>query len=390
MRPNPQMQLQCDYFNAYACRSCSLLDRSLEDIAQLKYASLVELLLKECTLKPEQIDRLVSPKQFFPSRAKAKLSVSGSVANPIIGLIDENFAGKELLNCPLHLPVLNEIANFIHASIPSSGLTPYDIQTRKGELKSSILTCDARQTGVIVRFVLRSQLLLPKIKQLLPELLAKFPTVRVVSVNTQPLPAAILEGPEEIVLTEGTFIEERFNEVRLCYGPQSFIQVTPEIAERLYHFVANETFKRKPKVLGDIYCGVGGFSLTAAPHAERVYAMELSSEAIANAERGAKFNGISNVQFQAGDAKDFFSCFPDISFSQLIINPPRRGLPVELIDAILRQRIETLIYSSCNPETLIRDMNLFAQRYDCSSITPFDMFPLTKHLEVVAVLGCSK
>lgn len=384
------MNLSCPYFERNSCRSCSLLELSLEEISLHKINALVEIVSQKAELSSEVIKPLVSPGQIFPSRAKAKLSVSGSVDRPIIGLIDLDYQGRELLNCPLHFPVLNTIAERICQLITKFKLTPYSIVERTGELKALLLTCNSDQTEVMVRFVLRSRSLLKQLESVAAELQSAFSTVIkakvVVSANIQPKPAAILEGPEEIYFTELQQISQRYNDLTFLFSAQSFMQVTPSVAERLYRFVAEQVAQRGAKHVGEIYCGVGGFALSAARSAKSVAGMELSSSAIQNARAAATLNGIENTTFVAGDATTFFDSFAETRFDLMVLNPPRRGVAAEVLEQITERNIETVIISSCNPESLVRDIQGLGSRYRSVSLSPFDMFPLTPHLEVVAVL----
>jgi 23S rRNA (uracil747-C5)-methyltransferase len=181
------------------------------------------------------------------------------------------------------------------------------------------------------------------------------------------------------------------------------MQVTPEVGTELYRWVADEcralTGKgiesetplrdgTLPRVL-DLFCGVGGFGLSVAPYCTSVVGIELSQDAVEAATANAGRNQISNVQFYRGDLLDiptFHNSYTECD--TIIVNPPRRGLGSELCEQLTkRESLENIIYSSCNPETLAKDLELLSQRFIVKNVRAFDMFPLTHHCEVVAVLG---
>ena len=174
------------------CRSCTYLDIGLETALQKKYQRFVEL--GAAQLSHCEIIKPFTVISAFGSRAKAKLLVSGTAQDPIIGLQDKNFHGIELESCPLHLPVLNRITKTIHTKIPEYDLEPYDVKARRGELKGIIISTNQNETEVLVRFVLRSRDVEDKIRALSPVLQSLYPEIQGVSINIQPIPHAILEG----------------------------------------------------------------------------------------------------------------------------------------------------------------------------------------------------
>lgn len=379
------MEETCPYFNRGQCRSCSLLDQPAERRALDKFtrfaASVNESLGAGASISP-----LWQPSRVFPSRTKAKFSVSGNMKEPVIGLTDQNQRSVELLDCPLHLPELNEVLPFIKNGISAHKIAPYHIERQQGELKGLILKSNEDGSQVLLRFVLRSKEALSRVKRLAREIHKEFPFVKVISVNIQPLPAAILEGEEEVFLTGEKVIWESFAGVKMAFQPQSFSQVTHETAEALYSHVAGLLAQTSTKSLLDLFCGVGGFSLIASPRLEWGKGVELSKQAIECAALSCKENGISNLAFEAGDVEKYLAEYSGERPEAILFNPPRRGLSPAIIERAVSLEPRVVLYSSCNPETLLRDLKQFEKSYSVKSLAPFDMFPLTEHLEVVALL----
>jgi 23S rRNA (uracil747-C5)-methyltransferase len=212
----------------------------------------------------------------------------------------------------------------------------------------------------------------------------------VVSCNIQPLPAAILEGPEEIILTEAKTIEITYNGIPLTFSPQSFMQVTHEVAEALYARAARYVGEQSYSDALDLFCGVGGFSLSTASAVKTVRGVEFSPSAVKSAQAAAQRLGITNASFTADDVERFLergdSGTPDL----VIANPPRRGLSPTIISSLQNLSPRTILYSSCNPDTFARDLHALSDRYDLERIALFDMFAMTEHCEVLGILRRGK
>ncbi len=312
------------------------------------------------------------------------MSVSGTLESPCIGILNNELEGQELLDCPLHVPLVNRTLSAIRGLIAEFKLVPYDISARRGELKGLIVRASAAGDSVTARFVLRSTEAVPRVRKAAAKLAEEIPELDTVTANIQPVPHAILEGPEEIVLAGTGLLWERYGEVELAFSPQSFSQVSPETAAALYGHVTARIAKTRPEKLLDLYCGVGGFSIFAANHCGRVTGVELAPQAIDCARRGAEKNGRTNIEFHAEPVGEFLrrtALGPDA----IVCNPPRRGLLREVTTELERLAPERIWYSSCNPETLFDDLDALAS-YEPLSFAPFEMFPLTEHIEVVCEL----
>jgi len=314
------------------------------------------------------------------------MTVTGTLNAPCIGIVRSDLSSADLTECPLTPEPIRKLLRELKKLIGSHKLEPYSISARRGELKHIIVMADHAISSAIVRFVLRSTECVVRLRKCVSSLQEAFPWIQVVSCNIQPLPAALLEGPEEIVLTPTSHIREIYGDIPLYLSPQSFMQVTPAIATRLYQraavAAANQGFK---KVL-DLYCGAGGFSLHLARHVEHVTGVEVSQSAIASARRSASEIGASNTTFIA-DAVERFLTLKGIEKPDVVlVNPPRRGLTEDVRISLRELNPRTIFYSSCNPETFATDCQALSDTYHVTSIDPFDMFPMTEHIELFAAL----
>jgi 23S rRNA (uracil747-C5)-methyltransferase len=313
-------------------------------------------------------------------RNKAKMVVSGSVAEPVLGILGPD-GGVDLQDCGLHERSVAQALPVLASFITDAGLTPYDVATRRGELKYVLVT-GAPSGQLMVRFVCRSQEPVARIRKYLGRLTDSLPAV-VVSVNVQPEHKAILEGDQEIVLTAVAELVVTVNDVELSLRPQSFFQTNTEVAAALYRTAQAWVAEPVGAQVWDLYCGVGGFALHLARTGHQVIGLEVSESAVASARSTAERLGLS-VRFECGDASSFAyaeGSVPDL----VVVNPPRRGVGPELAGWLGSSGVSRVLYSSCNPESLAADLAAM------SGLVPvraqvFDMFPQTAHAEVLVLL----
>jgi 23S rRNA (uracil747-C5)-methyltransferase len=268
----------------------------------------------------------------------------------------------------------------IAAFITRAQLTPYDIPARRGELKNVLLT-ESPDGRLMLRFVLRSSESLARIRKHLPGLLVELPQLAVVTANLLPEHKAVLEGELEVPLTADETLAMRLDDVTLHLRPGSFFQTNTEIAAGLYRQAREWLDELAPASVWDLYCGVGGFALHVAAPGRRVRGIEVSAPAIESARMSATEAGV-DATFEVGDATAITGIdAPDA----VIVNPPRRGLGAELCATLETSSVGTVVYSSCNAESLARDLAAMPSLRP-RRIRVFDMFPQTDHYEVMVLL----
>ncbi|WP_240221244.1 23S rRNA (uracil(747)-C(5))-methyltransferase RlmC [Rheinheimera hassiensis] len=377
--------MHCVHFAAKRCQSCHWLDKPYPAQLALKQQQLASLL---APFNPaEVLEPVASAQQGF--RYKAKMVALGTTDKPMLGIINAQGETVDLADCPLYPPAFVPAFALCKAFIQRAKLTPYDITARCGELKFILLSQSLHSGRFMLRFVLRSKNCLASIKKHLPWLLAQWPELEVCSVNLQPKPAALLEGEEEIILTEQTLLAEQLNQVPLYLTPQSFFQTQPVMAAALYQTAADWAAQLQQQQeafaqIWDLFCGVGGFGLHVVTSAQQLNGIEIAEKAIASAQRSAKEMGLTQVQFQALDSVAFARAAaqaPDL----LVVNPPRRGLGEALCKDIQRLAPHWLIYSSCNAQTLAQDLTVLPD-YKLLKVQLFDMFAHSSHFEVLTLL----
>lgn len=399
--------MKCDYYDAGRCRSCALMGRDHAEQVAGKVAHCRQLLADYPGIDWQE--PFAGAEAGF--RNKAKMVVSGTTRRPKIGILDADGHGVDLRRCGLITPGIAEALRVLSNLIRAARLTPYDVPARAGELKYLLVT-EAPSGELMVRFVLRSQALVPVLREHLPGLMERLPTLRVASANVQPEHKAVLEGEVEIPLTQQTSLTMDVNGIGLHVRPRSFFQTNTEVGAALYRQGAAWVDEVAPSSVWDLYCGVGGFALhlaapaatahdgagqagtghegvepgAAARPARRVTGIELSAEAIASAELTRDELGLEGVEFAAGDATEFaLNAAQESRPEMVVVNPPRRGIGAELSGWLEESGIRHVLYSSCNALTLAKDLKRMP------SFTPvkarvMDMFPQSNHYEVITLL----
>ncbi len=372
--------MHCALYDAERCRSCQWLPLPYTTQLEQKQSQLHALLAQQPV--KTWLPPVTSPQEKF--RNKAKMVVSGSVERPLLGLLHRDGTPVDLTGCPLYPDTFEAIFTQLKPFIARAGLTPYHVVRRRGELKFILLTESAASGELMLRFVLRSKTKLDALRRALPWLQQQLPQLRVISVNIQPVAMAILEGDEEIILTDHQALPEQLNDVPLWIRPQSFFQTNPQVAAALYATARRWVSALSVTSMWDLFCGVGGFGLHCATPDMRLTGIEISAEAIACARRAADQMGLQHVSFAALDSTAFATGEGAVA-DLVLVNPPRRGIGAELCRWLSEMAPPWILYSSCNASTMASDIALLTD-YAIEKVQLFDMFPHTAHSEVLTLL----
>ncbi len=377
--------MQCDYFDAGRCRSCTLMGTPYAAQLDAKRDRVAEA-LGDAAPGLRWLDPAPSPPSHY--RNKAKLVVGGRMGAPTLGILDERGRGVDLRRCGLYEPGLSATFDTLHRFVGDLGLEPYDVPGRRGELKYLIITSSPAGEHLL-RFVLRTPRHLAELRTALPALLAELPSLQVVTANLHPEHKAVLEGDTELPLTTQTLLPVRAGDVTLLLGPRSFFQTNTVVAGALYRQARDWVDDADSGVVWDLYCGVGGFALHSAAPGRTVVGVETSTDAV-DAARAAAARRVDaagpasagTVTFVVGDAT---TTTPSPAPDLVVVNPPRRGIGPELAAWLAASTASTVLYSSCNVTSLARDLAAMPSLRAVEGRV-FDMFPQTPHTEVMVRL----
>ena len=366
------------------CGGCNLRHVKYEETLKMKQNAVQSLVNK--TLKNKlQIKETVGMENPLHYRNKAQYPIGiNKKGEPVIGV----FANRthEVIpidNCLIQNKKSEEIAKFIIEFIKEKNISIYDEKTGKG-LVRHIVTKVGIKTGEIMCVIVINGHKIPNENELVENLKTKYPEIKAIVKNINMKNTNVILGQENINLYGNGYIEDILGEYKFKISPLSFYQVNPVQAEKLYDLGVSMAEITKNDIVFDLYCGIGTISLFMSKFAKKVYGIEIVEEAVKMAKENAQNNNVSNTEFFAGDVEivlDDLINNKGLKADVVMFDPPRKGLDKKSIDNILNIRPKKIVYISCNPATLIRDLADFENEYDIKTIIPVDMFPFTSHVE---------
>ncbi len=375
------------------CGGCNLRHVKYEETLKMKQNAVQSLVNK--TLKNKlQVKETVGMENPLHYRNKAQYPIGiNKRGEPVIGV----FANRthEVIpidNCLIQNKKSEEIAKFIIEFIKEKNISIYDEKTGKG-LVRHIVTKVGIKTGEIMCVIVINGYKIPNENELVENLKTRYPEIKAIVKNINMKNTNVILGQENINLYGNGYIEDILGEYKFKISPLSFYQVNPVQAEKLYNLGVSMAEITKNDVVFDLYCGIGTISLFMSKFAKKVYGIEIVEEAVKMAKENAQNNNVSNTEFFAGDVEivlDDLINNKGLKADVVMFDPPRKGLDKKSIDNILNIRPKKIVYISCNPATLIRDLADFENEYDIKTIIPVDMFPFTSHVECVSVLQHKK
>jgi len=290
--------------------------------------------------------------------------------------------------CLLENEKANAIIGTIRGMLKSFKIKTYDEDTDYGLLRH-VMVRTGYQTGqIMVVLVLRSSIL-PSKNNFVKALLKEHPEITTIVINVNDKRTSMVLGGRQQVIYGPGYIEDELCGLRFKISPRSFYQVNPPQAEILYRKAAEYAdLSGKEKVL-DAYCGTGTIGMTVAAKAGSVLGVELNQDAVKDAIAGARKNQISNIRFFQADAGEFMEAMArkGEKADVVLMDPPRSGSSEKFLAALVKLKPKKVVYVSCNPETLARDLQyLCAKGYSLKRAAAVDMFPFTDDIEVVVSL----
>jgi len=293
-----------------------------------------------------------------------------------------------LQECHLQEKVSYRLLDFVRSYCIENDIQAFNTHKNEGFMRHLMIRTSGHRDDLMVNMVTyRDEP--DTVQRLSDKLLEAFPEITTIvnNVNDQPNPTAV--GRFEHVLHGPGYIVDKICDHSFKIHANAFFQTNTKQAEKLYDVARQYAALDNGGHLFDLYCGVGTLSLYMADKADKVTGIELVEVAIENARFNAKENGVTNVEFVLGDMKDTFN---DLFLEQngrpdcVITDPPRSGMHPDVVERLADLKLKKLVYVSCNPSTMARDLKILKDVYEVESVQPVDMFPQTYHIEAVARL----
>ena len=292
-------------------------------------------------------------------------------------------------DCLIEDQKCQEIIRTIRGLLKSFKIKTYDEDTGYGLLRH-VLVRRGFQTGEIMVVLVLGSPILPSKNNFVKALRKEHPEITTVVINVNDKRTSMVLGEREIPVYGKGYIQDRLCGCTFRISPKSFYQVNPIQTEKLYQTaVAFAGLTGKEEVI-DAYCGIGTIGMVAARYAKRVIGVELNKDAIRDARINAKANQIGNIEFRQGDAGEFMvdMAKKGQNADVVFMDPPRAGSDEKFLSSLVILKPEKVVYISCNPETLARDLKYLVRKgYAVKEIQPVDMFPWTGHVETVCLLS---
>lgn len=284
---------------------------------------------------------------------------------------------------------IDEILQATLAILNKYDLSAYDEQTQKGLIRHLMVRRGYYSHEAMVAIVTNGKSF-PHGDKIANEIIESMPDVKSVIQNVNNRNTNVILGNQDIVLAGASTITDTLNGLKFKISAHSFYQVNPQQTEVLYNEAIKQAGLTGNETVIDAYCGIGTISLNLAEHARKVYGVEIVPEAIADAKENAQLNHIDNVDFEVGNAEEWMAKWESqgINPDVIMVDPPRKGLTNSLIHSAAAMNPKKIVYVSCNPATLVRDIQQFMDEgYHVSQpIQPVDQFPMTQHIESVTLL----
>ena len=285
-------------------------------------------------------------------------------------------------------PAINEAVQVVKDIFSELGIPAYNEKTHKGVLRH-IMARYGKQTGELMVVLVTRTTSIPFVEKIVKEIIARLPHVKSIVQNVNMKKTNVILGETTNVLWGSEVIYDFIGNVKFAISAKSFYQVNPDQTKVLYDKALEYAGLTGEETVIDAYCGIGTISLFLAQKAKKVVGVEIVSDAIEDARRNAELNDIKNVEFAAGSAETVISNWYNEGNSAdvLVVDPPRKGCDEALLQTILEMKPKKVVYVSCNPGTLARDLRILEDGgYKTVEIQPVDMFPMTTHIENVASL----
>ncbi len=396
--PSPdRVVAPCPYFGR--CGGCRLQHVAYPAQLRFKEKQVRDCLERLGGLPPIDVRPILPAPELYGYRNKMEFTVAGAPGAPTLGLhqADRYDVVLDIDRCLLQSDTMNTLLAEVRREIAARGVSVYRPrgggETHGGEEGEGLLRFvtlrEGRHTGEAMVNVVASA---PDVEALGPiaeDLRARVPATASVVLNVNAKKASVAVGTEEHLLLGRDHIRESLHGVIFQVSPNSFFQTNTLQAERLFALVEDGCALSGAETLLDLYSGTGAISLLLARRCRRVYGIEVSAAAVADAGRNTRLNGIDNCTFLSGEVRHVLPSLVQegVRAEVVVADPPRAGFHPKALAAVATLAPGRIVYVSCNPATLARDLGDLARHgYRVDWVQPVDMFPQTPHIEAVARL----
>lgn len=291
-------------------------------------------------------------------------------------------------DCIIQNSEVDKLARIAFKIMVNNGISSYDEKTGKGTLRH-IVTRIAKNTGELMLMIVTNGENLNNKEKIVNEILESYPNVTTILQNVNKENSNVILGKKCVSLYGKGYIVDKLGDYKFKISPLSFYQVNPVQTEALYNIALNFAELTGTETVFDLYSGIGTISIFVADKAKKVYGVEVVEPAVEDAKINAEMNEIKNAEFIVGEAEKVIPKMykKGIKADVVFVDPPRKGCDESLLETIKEMKPQKVVYVSCNPATLGRDLKYLTNNgFEIKKVQPLDLFPQTSHVECVALI----
>ena len=368
---------------------CQLEHISYEGQLKYKENQVRQVLTRIGKLEDVVVHPILGMEEPFHYRNKAQVPVGEKDGKLIAGFFKPR--SHEIVDTNeslIQLPQVNEAVQVVKEICSELGIPAYQEESHKGVIRH-IMARYGKQTEELMVVIITRTTDLPQKNRLVEEMVARLPKLKSIVHNVNSKRTNVIMGEKTSVLWGNEVIYDYIGDVKFAISALSFYQVNPVQTKVLYDKALEYANLSGEENVIDAYCGIGTISLFLAQKAKKVFGVEVVPEAIEDAKRNAELNEIKNAEFAAGEAEVVIPKWykEGNTADVLVVDPPRKGCDEALLQTIIEMKSKKVVYVSCNPGTLARDLRILEDGgYRTVEVQPVDMFPMTTHVECCAWL----
>ena len=379
----------CNHFTK--CGGCSFRHISYDAELKIKKKHVSDCISRIGGFKDTKIDEIVPAENLNFYRNKSQIPVGNAGGKIISGFFSPH--SHRIVNCDeclLHPAEFDKIVCAVKFWMERFKISAYNEASGKG-LVRHIYMRYAEKTGEIMVCLAVNGGDIPFKNELLKVLTENFKNIKGVILNINREKTNVILGKKSVVIWGKGFITDELCGFKFNISPLSFYQVNRSQTERLYNLVKSNLNLSKNSLILDLYCGIGTIGLSLSGSAREIIGAEIVPEAVKDAKENARINGINNAKFFCCDASEIAEKLKNFNenLDAVVIDPPRKGCSLKLIQDVIKMEPKKIAYVSCNPATLARDLKIFSENSDfkIEKIIPVDMFPRTSHVETIVLMS---
>jgi 23S rRNA (uracil1939-C5)-methyltransferase len=371
------------------CGGCQLQHMSYEGQLTAKHKQVVEVLARIGGIQNVPVHPVLGMDEPWRYRNKAQVPVGEREGGLVAGFYQQRSHDIiDMEECLIQEQINDDIVQQVKKICEKHGVRAYNEERHSGSLRH-IMARYGQVTGEAMIVLVTRENSLPNQKQIIQEITEISSKIKSIVQNVNSKKTNVIMGDKTKVLWGEEYIYDYIGDIKFAISARSFYQVNPKQTKVLYDKALEYAELNGTETVIDAYCGIGTISLFLAQRAKHVYGVEIVPEAISDAKRNAKLNGIENVDFGVGEAEKVIPWWyaQGIRADVIVVDPPRKGCDEALLKTIIDMKPERVAYVSCNPATLARDLKVLESGgFRTIEVQPVDMFPHTTHVECCALL----